>query len=295
MSNYINPVRDIFIKFLFGSEENKDLLLSFINSVLEDADFPKIVKVYLKNPFNYKEFSVDKESILDVKAEDEEGTIFNIEVQANDLMYFKNRSLYYWARIYSGQLKNAEIYEELNPVVSINLIDGIMFNQLKNCHTCFLLTEKKNPEFVLSNHLFMHFIEIKKIQNIPLKKALNQWINYFINEGRETNMKILLKDDPIMEKAHNVYKRFTEDEKLREMYEAREKFRRDLASQMHVSEQRGIEKGIKKGREEGRKEGKKENKIETAKAMLAEGLDTDLIIKITQLAQEVIESLQIRG
>lgn len=93
MSPYINPVRDIFIKFLFGSEENKDLLLSFINSVMEDSGFPKIVKVHLKNPFNYKEFSVDKESILDVRAEDEEGTIFNIEVQANDLMYFKNRSL----------------------------------------------------------------------------------------------------------------------------------------------------------------------------------------------------------
>ena len=55
---------DIFIKYLFGSEENKELLLSFLNSGLEDSDFQKIVNVEIKNPFNIKCFISDKESIL---------------------------------------------------------------------------------------------------------------------------------------------------------------------------------------------------------------------------------------
>lgn len=155
---------------------------------------------------------------------------------------------------------------------------------------------KNHPEYILTNHLFIHFIEIKKIQNVSLKRALNQWINYFKTEGSETEMKILLKNDPIMEKAHRVYKRFTEDEKLREMYEAREKFRRDFASQMHASEQRGRlegrKEGIKTGRKEGIEKGRKENRIETAKAMLAEGLNPDLIVKVTKLSRQEIESLQ---
>ncbi len=104
MSGFINPVRDIFIKFLFGSEENKDLLLSFINAVLEDADFPLITSVEHKNPFNYRNFILDKDSILDVKAIDENGKSYDIEVQANDFSHFENRSLYYWAKLYAGQL-----------------------------------------------------------------------------------------------------------------------------------------------------------------------------------------------
>jgi len=69
MSSFINPLSDIFIKYLLGSEKNKDLLLSFINAVLEDAGLDKIVDVTIRNPFNVKEFTIDKESVVDVKAQ----------------------------------------------------------------------------------------------------------------------------------------------------------------------------------------------------------------------------------
>lgn len=69
----VKATSDIFIKYLFGmdTEESNKLVLSFINAVLEDSDFPKIVKVIQKNPFNYKEFINDKHSVLDIKVEDE--------------------------------------------------------------------------------------------------------------------------------------------------------------------------------------------------------------------------------
>jgi hypothetical protein len=54
MGYYVKPTSDIFIKYLLGSEENKDLLLSFINANLSEIGFDKIVKVVIKNPFNVK-------------------------------------------------------------------------------------------------------------------------------------------------------------------------------------------------------------------------------------------------
>ncbi len=82
---YIKPSSDIFIKYLFGmdTEESRELLLSFINAVLQNSGFDPIVSVVSKNPFNYKEFINDKESVLDIDAKDEQGREYNIEVQTS--------------------------------------------------------------------------------------------------------------------------------------------------------------------------------------------------------------------
>lgn len=53
---FISPTSDIFIKYLFGmdTDDSNQLVLSFINAVLEDADFQPVVKIIQKNPFNYR-------------------------------------------------------------------------------------------------------------------------------------------------------------------------------------------------------------------------------------------------
>lgn len=52
VSDYIDPVSDIFVLYLFGIPENKNILINFINSVLGDAGFPKISDVTIVNPVN---------------------------------------------------------------------------------------------------------------------------------------------------------------------------------------------------------------------------------------------------
>jgi len=114
-----------------------------------------------------------------------------------------------------------------------------------------------------------------------VKSSLEMWSQYFINEGGENNiMKTLLKDEPIIEKAHNEFKKFTADEHLREIYESRLKAQRDHAYFMEVA------------REEGLKEGIEQAVIETAQKMLADGLAVDVISKYTGLTVEKINTLQ---
>ena len=82
---YVKATSDIFIKYMFGldTKESNHLVLSFINSVLQDSDFPLITKVIQKNPFNYKEYADDKLSVLDIEVEDENHKLYNIEVQSS--------------------------------------------------------------------------------------------------------------------------------------------------------------------------------------------------------------------
>ena len=100
----VKAYHDIFIKYLLGSEGNEDLLLDFINDVLTDSGFPKVKRVEIKNPFNFQDFPTAKMTILDIKAEDETGRKFQVEIQAQGNESHKHRILYYWAKTYSDQL-----------------------------------------------------------------------------------------------------------------------------------------------------------------------------------------------
>jgi predicted transposase/invertase (TIGR01784 family) len=282
MADYIKPTSDIFIRFLLGSEHNKDLLLDFINAVLEDADFPLVESVEILNPFNLKQFTYDKESILDVKAVDSHGRIFNIEIQAMGNELFVNRSIYYWAKNYTGQLEQGEEYRSLNPVICINILEFPLIANSDKTHTTFLLLEKDNQDIRLSDHLEIHFLEIPKFNDkqAELKDVLKQWLLYFKCEGREEEtMRTILENSENLKKAHEQYMNFTGNSEYREAYEARRKWELDQNTLIYSAEQKGIEKGIEKG------------KIETARMMIKEGDPIEKVSRVTGLSQKEIDKL----
>ncbi|MDH4127336.1 MAG: Rpn family recombination-promoting nuclease/putative transposase, partial [Spirochaetota bacterium] len=88
--SYVKPYSDIFVKYLFGSQGNEDILLHFINAVLSDSELKRVSDVAILNPFNLQSFSKDKLSILDVKARDETDRLYNIEIQSTSDEGFKH-------------------------------------------------------------------------------------------------------------------------------------------------------------------------------------------------------------
>ena len=165
MSYYIKPTSDIFIKYLFGKEENKPILLEFVNRVLAKSDFDTIVSVEIKNPFNIKEFVNDKETVLDVKATDEHGRIYDIEIQTIGNELYILRSLYYWSVLYSSQLFENQLYHKLKPTICINILDFNVFNDIPDYFSCFLLKERKINK-ILTDHLMITYIELPKLTGI---------------------------------------------------------------------------------------------------------------------------------
>ena len=93
-------------------------------------------------------------------------------------------------------------------------------------------------------------------------------------------MKVIMDDDAIFVKAHEEYTSFTRDDRMREIYEAREKALKDYNS------------GIKYGKKLGREQGMKQNSKENARRMLADNVPIQAIAKYTGLSIAEIEALR---
>ena len=287
----VKKLNDYFIRYFFGLEGDEDLLLSFINAVMIDSNFATFVSVEIINPFNLSEKANNKESIVDLKAVTEDGTIVIIEIQTYSTKNFFERTLYYWSKNYSSTLKKGEDYPELKPVISINLIDDILFDKTdKRMHTYYLLKEK-NSNKILTDHIQLHYVEIPKFdKNSDIKRELKNWI-LFLKSNKEEDMSQLLKEDTIFEKAMKKYNYFTDNEDLLNEYDKREAYLFYQASLMRGATKDGFEAGIKEGKLEGIKEGRHAEQISMAIAMKNKNMDINLISEITGLTIEEIRKL----
>ena len=113
----IRPINDFAFKKIFGSDTNKLSLISFLNAVL-CLGVP-IVEVTIVNPYNMQDFLDDKLSILDIKATDANGAIYDIEMQVTIFEGLVQRVVFYGCEMYAGQLNAGDDYTELNPVYCI--------------------------------------------------------------------------------------------------------------------------------------------------------------------------------
>jgi len=120
----IDPKVDYAFKMLFGMERNRDILADFVNAVLERSDGTWITELELLDPFNSKEIADDKLSIVDVKARDQLGRQFLIEMQLVPQGFFRQRMLYYGARLHAQQLCEGENYGQLSPTICICIVNA---------------------------------------------------------------------------------------------------------------------------------------------------------------------------
>ena len=281
--NEVKKLNDFFIRYFFGLKGDEDLLLSFINAIMIDSNFATFKSVEIMNPFNLSEKANNKESIVDLKAITEDGIIVIIEIQTYSTKNFFERTLYYWSKNYSNVLKKGEDYPKLKPVISINLIDDILFDKNdKRMHTCYLLKEKNTNE-ILTDHIQLHYVEIPKFdEKADIKRELKNWI-LFLKSNKEEDMSQLLKEDTIFEKAMKKYNYFTDNEDLLNEYDKREAYLVYQHSLMRDFKEEGFD--------EGKLEGIKENSYAIAKSLKSSGLDNQFISEHTGLSIGEIEKL----
>ena len=186
---YFNPLNDYFIRYLFTDKGSSEaILLDFINSIMLNANMKTFRSVEILTPFNLKKNRNLKETIapkvgrrLDVKCLTQNGSVVIIEIQLQGNSRFPERILYYWAANYSKLLKHGEKYDELTPVISINLLN-FNLDKTKNIHSCYMLYEMNNKK-LLTDHLQIHIIELKKFKKNMLAKDLNSWLKIFTSKN----------------------------------------------------------------------------------------------------------------
>ena len=284
----ITPRVDIAFKKIFGVEENKDLLMSLINSVVNKED--QVVDVTILNPYNPKHFKKDKLSILDIKAEGHSGKRFNIEIQITDEADYDKRALYYWAKLYTEQLKQAQDYSNLNKTIGIHILNFLSITNNDRYHNCFHISDKVDG----NNHFKdfeMHTIELNKFdtdENKELgglvkkvKSALDIWLA-FLTRNDLLNKEKLPKEleSNELKKALSVLEVMNFSKEERDAYEDHLKWLRIEANTLKKAKEEGIDEGIEKGIEK------------VAKAMIAKNKSIEEISELTQLTKEKILELE---
>ncbi|QTA83291.1 Putative transposase, RpnA-like [Desulfonema limicola] len=222
MSHKINPLIDCVFKTILGSEKNKNLLIHFLNAVLELKKGERIYDVTILNPYNEREFTSDKLTVVDVKARDEKSNVYQIEVQLAVHADLKPRMLYTWSSTYHAQIEKGEDYDQLKPVISIWILDRNLFKDVESFHLPFSVFNTEN-KLALTDHLAIHVIQLPKWKHEgKIKNEKDRWI-YLFKEGKNTDFEnppeILTTKE--MRQVMQVLKDFSENQKNFLLYQSR--------------------------------------------------------------------------
>ena len=124
---FLDPRSDIAFKKLFGNIAHKNILISFLNSILGRLEGEKIVDVIFNDPTNVAETPLSKMSIVDVRCTDQNNNQYIVEMQVTDQKDYASRAQYYSALALSRQLAASQKYDKLVPVIFVGILDFNLF------------------------------------------------------------------------------------------------------------------------------------------------------------------------
>lgn len=297
---HLNRLNDVFFKALLGSEERKTLTLNFINAILNREGSNAFTSI----TFSDKEIvppRIDgKLSFLDVLVKMDDGTRVHVEVQVLMDEYMVNRSLYYWGRIYSRELEKGDLYGDLRPVITINLLDFNQFPQYQTYINTYHITNDDTHD-ILTNHLEMHFIELKKIHISDIKKLKRseRWIAYFSPNFTDQERRALAMSDTAIREAMDYEKQFATNNELKSAYWEHERTMRDIASALYSREKAGQERGERIGQERGEKIGDKTGRQALStliQKLLQEGRkeDVDRVLQDNEYQEKLLREYHLK-
>ena len=292
---FADPKNDLAFKKIFGSSEHKNILISFLNSVLDFKNEKTIVDVELANPYQVPKIPELKETILDIHATNKSGEKFIVEMQRKDLGNFTKRSLYYTSKAYVEQLPRGNDYTSLKKVYFIGIVNFEIFSS-HNYISRHLIVNQENAKQDLDDFEFV-FIELPKFKKDleELETLLDKWI-YFIKYA--SDLTLIPKEYETIEEfkeAFEIAKQTSWDSEELKVYEYMALKEFDEINALRTAEEKGLQKGIQKGLEQGLEQGiekgKQEAQLDIARNLLKNGVDKQTVIVATGLSEELIDTL----
>lgn len=283
---YVNPYTDFGFKLLFGTDMNKELLISFLNSLLHGREVIKDVTYLNAEHLGTQEY--DRKAVFDVYCENEQGEKFLVEMQKGEQQFFKDRSVFYSTFPIREQAKRGNWDYELKAVYTIGILNFV-FNENNDeyFHHEVKLMDVHTKEVFYGKLTFV-YLEMPKFNKgeEELVTMFDKWL--FVLRNLAT---LLERPAALQERVFNRLFEAAEIAKFtkRELYEYEDSLKnfRDMYSVISTAEQ----KGLNRGRAEGRAEGELTERRKNALNLKALGVEGTIISQATGLSMEEIENL----
>jgi predicted transposase/invertase (TIGR01784 family) len=254
MTKLLDPKNDVVFQKLFGMKKHKNILISFLNSILNLTGENLIKNVeFEEKHLDVSLIASEKLSILDLHVTTEKDIHVNVEIQLINQYNMIKRTIFYMSKMLLSQLKKGDDYFNLNRTITINILD---FNYLEgeNFIKRYALFEKETKE-QLTDLLEFIFIELTKFSEFkeihkPMKpdkeynEKLYKWLTFLSNPMGKENEEFMKTDGEIKE-AMDVLYQISGDKEAVMLAEMREKALMDEQSRLNGARREGLNEGLK--------------------------------------------------
>lgn len=293
---FINPKTDFAFKKIFGSNESKPILISFLNAMIYRGN-STITDLEIIDPYLPSKVAYLKDSYLDVQAKLAGGETVIIEMQVLNVASFAKRVVYNTAKAYSTQLFRGQGYSKLKPVIALTITDFEMFDHDQEVISHFVFKEKERLFEYPDPGMEMIFIELPKFnkQLDELETLTDKWVYFMKNAPSLEVVPSTMENVSEIQQAFAIANETNlNPEELKDL-EDRERYIMDQQGILRKGIEEGLAQGREQGREEGREEGialgMREKALEIARQLL-NVLDNQTISQTTGLSVEDIQSLR---
>ena len=308
LGHYINPLSDWGFKKLFGSEINKELLLEFLNVIIDDKDLFIQSIQYIKT--EHKGLTDrDRSAVFDISCKTDKGERFIVEMQNTSMTFFSERMLYYATFPVQEQAKKGKWDYSLDPVIMIGILNFSNPKHKEDDHNFYYydIKERYSGE-VMTDKLRFIVVEVEKFnKTIDENSSLrDKWLYVLKNMQRLYERPHALQAK-IFKQLFDVAKvsALSRDEQINYMnaiFAENDEYSR-LKHQKEIGllegekigiekgERIGIEKGERIGIEKGEKIGMEKGIVNIAKNLKNSGFSNEVIAQNTGLSIGEIELL----
>lgn len=292
---YINPYTDFAFKLLFGTELNKELLISFLNALLHGEEHIKEITYLNSEHLGTQER--DRRAVFDIYCENEQGEKFLVEMQKGEQAFFKDRSIYYATfPIREQAIKGSEWNYQLKAVYTVAILNFVFDDKDDDYfHHEVKLVDMRTKK-VFYDKLTFIYLEMPKFNKTEyeLETMFDKWMFVLRNLSRLMERPVALQER-VFERLFKAAEIANFDRKELIEYEDSLKNYRDWYSVVSTAEQKGrkegIQEGIEKGIQKGIQEGEKKKQYEIARNLKSLGIAPDIIAKTTKMTLKEIAEL----
>lgn len=234
-------------------------------------------------------------SILDIKAKNEKGIWFNVEMQISEDYHFDKRAIYYWAKLVTEQLSEGMMFKQLKKTISINILDFNFIPNRQDVHSCYkIINTATGQDDKLDDVFELHYVELRKFNKLEseIATALDRWATFLTKSDKLNKYQIpkeLACDTAIVKAISAVDRMFDEEERL--IYDVRMQSLIEVESKIASAEEKGMKKGMEKGMEKGIKQGIEISQKKMILKAYQTGLNIEMISQILAIEPDIVRKM----
>ena len=304
IKSMLSPMNDLIFKKIFGSSMNKDIIVSFLSSILDipNEEYESLTLLDTNTRIRRKK---GKYGILDLKIKTKSGMLINIEMQVYPMEGMAQKILFYVSSMVIEQLGKKQNYTEIKKVISIAILNYNMYPDRKGYLRKHLIYDVTNNK-PCNEYVESYIIELLKLPKKSDGTLLYYWLKFLISTKKE-EFEMLKEKDPNIKSAVLLLEELSEDDEIRRLAEIEDMARRDEYDRIRTASRKGEEKGFRKGRKEGieigeakgiivgRQEGEAvgilKGKLDTAASLLKIGMTVEQVAELSKLTVDQIREL----